>query len=175
MDILKQVREIPRPRTSPETRHSTKPSGLSTFLEDLGNRFASLDVYEPSEEFLNAPAIARPTPTQGGNVTYEAETLTSLEDAIFAYAIMSNDLDKIRAHVGWIWQNYRRGAFDLAAAAVATNTACDLARSLTEEVAPICKDHGGVVKVANFYYLNMCMQKGHSSVSSTEAPCSCNH
>lgn len=93
-----------------------------------------------------------------------------MEDAIFAYMLMLDDLAKIRAQVGWIWAQYRDGLLDLAAAAVATNTACDLARNLTEELVPVFAAHGGPVEVAKKYYLFRCLSDGHSVVSSEVLP-----
>lgn len=170
--ILEQVLDILKPRTSPSTQDAAQAGaeGPSASLGNLGGKFAKLDVYEPSEEFLNAPAIERPSPVKNDDAIYETDPGATLEDAMFAYMLMLEDLDKIRAQVGWIWSQHRDGLLDLAAAAVATNTACDLARNLTEEFVPMFATHGGPVKVANKFYLFQSLVDGHSLVSFCKIP-----
>ncbi|KAK1987255.1 hypothetical protein LZ30DRAFT_799281 [Colletotrichum cereale] len=64
--------------------------------------------------------------------------------------------------VSWIWSNHREGVFDLAAAAVATNTAISIARGLIEDVAPLLDTQdGGAWGVVNQFYLITCLQKGY--------------
>lgn len=163
--ILEQVREVLKPRVPPAFQNTASPRNPSDTLDEVGGRFAALSVYEPSEEFLNAPDIERPVPVKDDNATYVAEPVQGLEEALFAYALMINDLIKIRARIGWIWANYRDGLSEPASAAVATNTACDLARNLMEDMAPIFKAHGGPSEIASKFYLYQCVAKGFSLVS----------
>ncbi|KAK2130549.1 hypothetical protein NOF04DRAFT_1410796 [Fusarium oxysporum II5] len=60
---------------------------------------------------------------------------------------MMNDLNQIRSYIEWIWFNYRDGYFDLANAAVSTNTGINLARNLIDQVLPIIKDHGSACTI----------------------------
>ncbi|KAM5342265.1 hypothetical protein ACJ41O_013231 [Fusarium nematophilum] len=152
--ILEKVRDVLRPRMPPDTPVAS--------VEDLGNRFSGLNVYEPSQEFLDAPDIVRPDNAQGDDAVYEAEALKSLEDAIVAYTIMLNDINKIRSYITWIWSNYRDNTMDLANAALATNTGIDLARNLMDQIIPIFEDHGGVFKVAEKFSIVYAMQEGFS-------------
>lgn len=157
--VLEQVREILKPRTSPATQEADN---------NLAGRFASLELYEPSEQFLNAPDIERPARAPNDNAIYELEPPNTLEEAVFAFGLMMDDLDRIRFSIASIWQRYRRGATDLAAAALATNTACDLARNLTEEIAPMFKNHGGVAIMVQNSYVATCVENGHLLVSNLE-------
>lgn len=180
--VLQRVQEILKPCTSPPTEAASPSapsfgsvSALSLnftgLMSALSLNFTGLTVYlsEPSEDFLHAPLnIERLAPVKDDSATYEVEPLMDLEEALFAYTTMLNDLAKIRAHVEWIWKNFRDGMFDLAAAAVTTNTACDLARDLMEDMGPIFKAHGGALKTAKKFHLYQCLVKGFSLVSKHE-------
>lgn len=171
--VLEQVRDALRPRMSalaaerqPVLAALATPSSSRPTLV---NQFEALKIYEPSSEFLDAPDIQRPQPTAlpSEKVVYEAEASarTDLEDAIFTFALMIDDMNKIRQEVKRIWAGYRDGMFDLAAAAVATNTAVDLARSLADEIEPLFRPHGGVWKVAQKFYLGVAFAAGFSPPS----------
>lgn len=54
---------------------------------------------------------------------------------------MWKDLKGIRDQVGCIWSSYKTGDLDLAAAAIATDAAIDLAKNLIDEVLPVLKPH----------------------------------
>lgn len=163
--VLEQVRQVLKPRVPPAFQDAANPRNPPDTMDEVGGRFAGLSVYEPSEEFLNAPDIERPVPVKDDNATYVAEPLQDLEEALFAYTLMINDLIKIRARIGWIWANYRDGLSEPASAAVATNTACDLARNLMEDMEPIFKAHGGPDRIASNFYLYQCVANGFSLVS----------
>lgn len=127
-------------------------------VEELSNRFDGLDVYEPTED---APDVVRPQQV-ADNVVYEAEPSLSFEDVLCAYTLLVNDLNKIRARIEWIWSNFKAGIFDLPAAALATNTAIDLAHSLIDEVMPLTKAHDGLRQIVTKFYLVQMMMAGHS-------------
>ncbi|KAI1505393.1 hypothetical protein F5X99DRAFT_367839 [Biscogniauxia marginata] len=163
--VLEKVRDVLKPRTKPSsTDEATAPHSDKSdkaMIEEAANLFSALKVYEPSEDFSNAPNIERPKKVESDNVTYEAETPTSFEDLMIALTLLINDINSIRSRIQWIWSNYRDGFFDLAAAAIATNTAIDLARNLMEDVVPMFKDHGGIWEVLNKFYLLQAMMKGY--------------
>ncbi|KAI3575800.1 hypothetical protein IWW34DRAFT_822834 [Fusarium oxysporum f. sp. albedinis] len=117
--ILEKARDVLRPRM---------PAGTKSFysFKDLGNRFSGLKIYEPSPELLDFTDIKRPKNAQGDDTIYEAEPKTSLEDAL---------------------SNYQDGYFDLANAAVSTNTGINLAPNLTDQILPIIKDHGSACTI----------------------------
>ncbi|KAJ8113462.1 hypothetical protein ONZ43_g5150 [Nemania bipapillata] len=131
--------------------------------EKLSNRFAGLDVYEPSQEFLDAPDIERPVKAKEDNAVYEAETDVSIENAFFALNAAINDMDRVRARIQWIWSNYKRGVFDLVAAAIATNTAIELVRNLLDDIVPLLARHGGVGEMLHRFYALQCLEEGWSA------------
>ncbi|KAK0666605.1 hypothetical protein QBC41DRAFT_397761 [Cercophora samala] len=159
--ILEKVRDVLRTRM-PTTAAETMPQPKAD-TDKLTNLFDMLKVYEPSEG-LDTPTVPEPStrkPSSEPQVVYEAEQRTSLEDALVAYTMLMNDLSKIRARISWIWSNYRTGLFDAAAAAIATNSAIDIARNLMEEMLPIFKQHGAW-SLTNKFYLACCLRKGYS-------------
>ncbi|EQB44956.1 hypothetical protein CGLO_16239 [Colletotrichum gloeosporioides Cg-14] len=165
--ILEQVRESLRPRM-PTATAAWAESSSSSSADALANAFEALKVYEPSDDFLKAPDIKRPEPEKATDkVVYEAEgaAYSDFEDAMFAYSVMLEDLRKIRAQILFIWQNYRDGAFDVATAAIATNTAIELAHNVAEEVIPLFRSHGGVWQVAMNYYHAAALASGFSKES----------
>lgn len=156
--ILEKVREVLKPRMSTETTTSSTDS-----IETMATRFSCLKVYEPSQDFLDAPDIERPAKSTEDNTIYEAELQNTFEDAILAFTMMLNDLNKIRSRIEWIWTNHRDGHFELATAAVATNTAIDLANDLMEEVLPVFNDYQGAFAVCEkFFFLHTHEKRGSS-------------
>lgn len=170
--VLEQVREALRPRMpaagAERVRAEAAPTTSSSSDDAWINSFQELNVYQPSKEFLAAPDIQRPEPATvpDNKVTYEAEAAARInfEDAIFAFALMIDDLNKIRREIRSIWTGYHDGMFELAASAVATNTAVDLARNLTEEIEPLLRPHGGFWKIAPKFYIIKAATKGFISL-----------
>lgn len=162
--VLEKVREILKPRTTPASQKAASPPTPLDPINQLGGRFARLHVYEPSEEFVAAPDIERPAKVSKDNATYIAEPLQDLPEVLFAYALLVNDLVTIRGRIQWIWTNYRRGDFDLVACAIATNTACDLARNMMEDSEPMFKAYGGAIEIGKIFYVSHCMDEGFSLV-----------
>ncbi|KAF5011827.1 hypothetical protein FDECE_2117, partial [Fusarium decemcellulare] len=151
--VLEKVREVLRPRMPAETP-PFEP------FEDSGNKFDPLHVYEPSQEFLDAPDIVRPQNAKGDSTTYEAEPQKTMEDAMMAYMLMYQDLDKIRGRISSIWLSYQDGYVDVASAAIVTNTGIDLARNLMDQILPIFEDHGGAVRIGQQFSLWCAIQEG---------------
>ncbi|KAI1303775.1 hypothetical protein F5Y03DRAFT_359023 [Xylaria venustula] len=155
IQVLEKVREILRPlMPAADTNQNT------SIDEKLSNRFAGLAVYEPSPEFLAAPIVERPAKTGNDPAVYEAETETSFEHTIFALTSVINDMNRVRAHVRWIWSNYKIGAFDLAAAAIATNTAIDLVRNMLEDILPLLDRNGGLRHMLQKFHILQCLMQG---------------
>lgn len=163
--VLEKVREVLTPRFSSATRDAAGPPPPSDPIGEVGGRFASLSVDEPSEKFINAPDIERPVPVKDDDDKYVAEPIQGLEEILFAYGLLLIDLNKIRDRIKWIWANYLEGTFELVAAAIATNTACDLARNLMGDVTPMFTTHGGLMEIARTFYVCQCLEHGFSVVS----------
>ncbi|KAM7190876.1 hypothetical protein V8F20_009560 [Naviculisporaceae sp. PSN 640] len=155
--VLEAVRDSLKPRMSSKATETGIPSKDT---KDK-NKFAGLWVYEPSQAFLDAPAVERPQPGAGDGVIYEAEPQTSTDDTLFTFCLLMTDLHKIREQVKWMWSNHRTGMFDLATAAVATNTAVEFGHGLIDELEPLFKtvEHGALNLVTQFYCM-LCLYKG---------------
>ncbi|CAG9995391.1 unnamed protein product [Clonostachys byssicola] len=147
VDILQQVVHLFRQNAA----QSPTTSAESIDSDEVGNRFASLQVEEPSQRFLNANSAKQPTAEN--NIVYEAEPQNDLDDAIAAYGMLLQDLNKIRDEIKQIWLSCSEGSIELTAAAIATNTGVDLARYLIDQVLPIFQLHGGVGEVAEAFAL----------------------
>lgn len=163
--VLEQVCDALRPQmlaNGAECVRLEEASTTPSSEDDVGiNSFQALKVYRPSKEVLDTPGIQRPEPAALPNskVVYEAEAAIDFEDAIFAFAMMVDDLNKIRQEIIHIWAGYRDGTFELAAAAVATNTAVDLARNLAEEIHPLLRPHD-FWQIARKFYIIVAGTKG---------------
>ncbi|VUC22349.1 unnamed protein product [Clonostachys rosea] len=172
--VLQAVRDALRPRMTTEEAAASadKPSpssNASTFqatAEDLGNKFAALNVDDPSQAFIDdftSAPVERPKAQEQDPVDYTAEEPVSLEELLFSMTLLFNDLMKIRSRIDWIWSNHRDGFFDLGAAAVATNIAIALARGMIEEVEPILNRYeGGAYGVLNKLFLIIGHRKGYT-------------
>jgi hypothetical protein len=168
--ILEAVRNALRPLMTPVSAataaEAIKVNATASWdaTADLGSRFSALNVEEPSQAFINDFRNAtheRPKQPANDPVTYEAEQQTSFEEIFFAFTILLQDLNRIRAQISQIWSKQRDGLFDLAAAAIATNTAVSLARGLIEEVTPIINQHpGGYFDLIGQLYTALCITKG---------------
>ncbi|KAI1120570.1 hypothetical protein F5Y10DRAFT_258140 [Nemania abortiva] len=155
--VLEKVREVLKPFMP---AHNLKQAVSAE--EKLSNRFASLDVYEPSQEFLDTPVSERPAQTQKDDAVYEAETEVSFEHAFFALTSAINDMNRVGDRIQWIWSNYKRGVFDLVAAAIATDTAIELVRNMLDDILPLLNKHGGVGEMLKGFYIFQCLMEGWS-------------
>ncbi|KAJ6441575.1 CFEM domain-containing protein [Purpureocillium lavendulum] len=161
VDVLCQVREILRPLELPEEEKSEQTTNDAS--NDAGNpasnRFLGLHVYDTSEEFENSPAPPRPSEPDAQCLEYEADDFESWQDAFFALAMLTYDLNKIRMHILSLWSR-TQGTFDIVAAAIATETAIDLARGIMDDVLPLLDPHGGARSAVYQYYLLTCHYYG---------------
>ncbi|KAK7429745.1 hypothetical protein QQZ08_003771 [Neonectria magnoliae] len=121
------------------------------------NMFDILEVYAPSEAFLNAPDAA---PRSATDLEYTVEQGESTEDAIFALVALLGDYRRLRQEIKSLWADYNANRLDLAAVAVATNTAFELARSMEDEIMPIVSKHGGAGHIATSYFVELCKLSG---------------
>ncbi|KAI8626898.1 hypothetical protein F5Y19DRAFT_194089 [Xylariaceae sp. FL1651] len=157
IQVLEKVREVLMPFMAVDDAKQNASKD-----DKLSNRFLYLSVYEPSQEFVNAPNIERPMKIEDDNATYEAEAETTFEHAIFALTAVIDDMNLIRARIKWIWSNYKIGVFDLTAAAIATNTAADLVRDMMEDIIPLLSKHGGIRTMLKKFHILQCLIKGWS-------------
>ncbi|KAF4954859.1 hypothetical protein FGADI_4961 [Fusarium gaditjirri] len=108
--------------------------------------FDVLNVYTPSEEFLNAPDI---TPTPTPEMQYTVEEEVTWEDAFLAFAALLLDYDYLSQEIHSLWEKYARGKLDLAAVALATNTAFEFAHSMEMDIKKLMDKFGGTAIFAH--------------------------
>ncbi|KAF3805170.1 hypothetical protein GCG54_00005916 [Colletotrichum gloeosporioides] len=119
--------------------------------------FESLSIYEPSDEFLSAPDAVFPSL---GDVEYAAEEEDTQTESLSILSTLLADFFKLREEVLGLWQQYQAGSRDLAAVAVATNTAIKLAHSMEEEVSTQLKKLGGVKELIPMVFGGACAAQG---------------
>ncbi|KAF5987029.1 hypothetical protein FCOIX_1206 [Fusarium coicis] len=95
-----------------------------------------------SDDFLNAPDIT-PTPTAEPETQYPVEGEVTWEDAFFAFAALLRDYDYLSQDFYSLWQKYASGELDLAAVALAINTAFELAHSMEADIKKLMDKFGG--------------------------------
>ncbi|EXM14534.1 hypothetical protein V3481_012917 [Fusarium oxysporum f. sp. vasinfectum] len=122
--------------------------------------FQMLQVYEPSEDFSDSPDVMLPAPSSPIDLEYTVENDESETECIFAFTALLKDFIKLRKEVSNLWNEYRSGTIDLAAAAVGANLAIELARSMEEEMAPLLKKHGGALALLPKYFDAVCQSLG---------------
>ncbi|KAI0007258.1 hypothetical protein F4779DRAFT_592862 [Xylariaceae sp. FL0662B] len=166
LGVLEKVQEVLKLRMTPSSTKaaagSSSPAAGGASVESLVSPLETLKVYEPSDEFLNAPDIERPKKMGDDDAIYETEPQNSIVEVLTYLSMLANDVSRIRSYVRWIWDNHKKGLFDLATAAVTTNTAIDLARNLMDDIEPMFKEHGGIWQVLNKLYLVQAMARGYN-------------
>ncbi|KAH7471243.1 hypothetical protein FOMA001_g13142 [Fusarium oxysporum f. sp. matthiolae] len=122
--------------------------------------FQMLQVYEPSEDYSDSPDAMLPAPSSPIDLEYTVENDESETECIFAFTALLKDFINLRKEVSNLWNEYRSGAIDLAAAAVGANLAIELARSVEEKMAPLLKKHGGALALLPKYFGAVCQSLG---------------
>ncbi|RYP13099.1 hypothetical protein DL765_007048 [Monosporascus sp. GIB2] len=148
--ILENVRDILKPLVGAldlSEMHETVP-------ETSMNPFSELEVYEPSEAFLNAPDVDITMPD------YAPEPEDTMEDAYFAFCALFQDALSLRSRISRLWNGYESGAMYLAAVSVAANTTTSLVRQMEEDIAPLINKHGGFLQFIHAYFAVTCRGQG---------------
>lgn len=83
---------------------------------------------------------------------YMAERPTKDEENGFALLLLLHDLEKLPTEVCMAWCRYEMGAEDLFVAAITTNTAVNLARSMADELKSMFSKHGGEIHMLELWY-----------------------
>lgn len=154
--VLEHVRDVLEP-LMPQSFFATSKTDDS---ETLLNQFENLKMYEPSEQFLNAPDASIPlaADTQPAE-RYEADT-SDLMEACVAFELILTDLTNMRNTIIETWHMYKSRVIDLTSAALTTNTAVDIARRMVEDVIPILEPHGGCEKMMHVIHMCQCVVAG---------------
>ncbi|KAH7129925.1 hypothetical protein B0J13DRAFT_529998 [Dactylonectria estremocensis] len=147
-------------------KHGVEQDPLDDVRHSYLSMFSSsgLEVYEPSERFLNAPSMKRPEKTAQDKVVYEAEPPITLQDAFFVFWVMLQDLEKIRdcvREIRWRLLPGRKPDHDEPAAiAIAANSVIGCARSIIEDASTVFEDHGSAYAVCQAFSQNLNAKKG---------------
>ncbi|KAJ4138323.1 hypothetical protein NW768_002146 [Fusarium equiseti] len=155
INVLEKVRDHLKPIMEAGLFKPTDTPKEGKARRPLSNMFDCLNVYTPSETFLNAPDIT-PEPS----VQYTVEQEPTLEDATFALLALLGDLENIQDEISELWKKYAAGKIDLAAAAVATNTAFELAQSLENEVKDLLDKFMGITLLMESLFQSACEMMG---------------
>ncbi|KPM42245.1 hypothetical protein AK830_g4351 [Neonectria ditissima] len=165
--VLEKVRDCLKPLMgagSFNVDEAAKKAGEKS-QDPVKNIFDILKVYTPSEAFLNAPDVAAKPAT---DTEYTVEEDESAEDAIFALVALLGDYSRLRKEIKSLWADYQANRLDLAAAAVATNTAFELARSMEDEILPIMSKHGGKDDLLTAYFVGLCKLFGIDALANKQ-------
>ena len=164
LGILEKTRELLKPRSPAETVDDspTKPkadgeASEAKEQEEIANIFASLDIEEPSQEFLDAPDV-KPAPIEP-KPKYEVETLQTREEEYLAAHCLLVDVRNIRHFLCALWKNYQDG-MDLCAVSVTVNTAIDFVRTLEQDLVrrfPAKTDYESITMI---FYIAQCVHLG---------------
>ncbi|KAG8360124.1 hypothetical protein FVEN_g2244 [Fusarium venenatum] len=146
VSILEEVGQVLKPFSD------VPGSGSSDAVERLANKFDALKVYEPSQEFLNAPDVEMPAQAGNDKSTHEADPWESLDDALVAFYMMCRDLNEIQDYIKLIWEGvfFEQDGMGIGPAvlAVVANIAIKFSKSIAEEVIPVVGKYGGHLVIA---------------------------
>ncbi len=148
-----------------EILRTTEPDAKRVSLE---NRFATLEVHEPTEtelDELSTPPSARQGQPKRRHVVFEAQD----DDARFAVLCYFADLRSIREFIQKTWEDYKLGKASLMTASTVTNTAFDAVRQADDELHeafPSLEKHR---PVSLWFYIRFCMVSGVDAIYK-EAP-----
>lgn len=159
LGILKKVRAVLGPRFPQGSLSTTKKPRT---LTEVVNIFENLDLEEPSET-SDLDSRVKPAAVVAQNEPiYKAERQTDIQESFFALHLLLHDFNRLRTEVSHAWAGYKNGMHDLIAAAITTNTAVDLARSMTDELKGTFSKHGGAHRMLQVYYAAQCIGAGSS-------------
>ncbi|KAI8724338.1 hypothetical protein NCS52_00002700 [Fusarium sp. LHS14.1] len=157
--ILEKVREVLKPFRPPTASSSTNA------MDTLTNQFDALEVYEPSQDFLDAPDIPRPQIASQDAAIYEVDPSPTLEEALIAFSMMCKDLAEIRESLSEFWSllmTQDGESSDPAVVAVVTNTGIEFATNIIEDMLPIFKQYGGAFAMCQKYMARILNQQDES-------------
>ncbi|KAF5573338.1 hypothetical protein FPCIR_13999 [Fusarium pseudocircinatum] len=159
VQVLEKVRDYLKPTMEAGL---FKPDELDKKTDGKTDKLAKgmfdvLNVYTPSEEFLNAPDI---TPAPASEPQYTVEEEVTWEDALVAFLPLLRDYDILSKEIRSLWDKYAAGQLDLAAVSIATNTAFEFANSMEKEIKDVMDKFGGTPAFSASYFQSLCEEQG---------------
>lgn len=167
LGILEKTRELLKPRSPAESvdDRPAKPNaddeaGGAKEQDEIANIFASLDIEEPSQEFLDAPDV-KPAPRvpKERQPKYEVEALQTREEEYLAAHCLLTDVRNIRHFLCALWKNYQDG-MDLCAVSVTVNTAIDFVRTLEQDMVRRFPTKTEYESITSIFYIAQCLHRG---------------
>lgn len=168
LGILERTLEILRPHMPSDMINDLLCEPLSELgvNEDPGekttsqirNIFDSLDVQEPSQEFLARPGVSVPRSTTEHR--YKAKVVHSLEEQYLAAHCLFQDLRNLRSFLRQLWASYRTGETNLVAASITTNTAIDFVRDIEQDYLQQFPDQSDYQGIVALFYKVQCASRG---------------
>ncbi|GME35687.1 uncharacterized protein LTHEOB_11548 [Neofusicoccum parvum] len=149
--ILEHVKAVLQPYISLENTGDKHEE-----VGNVDNVFAHLTVSEPSEAFINAPDVARPSQPEAD---YRFEQADDLDEACTVFTLLLDDFARLRTAITKTWIAYKIGMCDIVAAAITTNTALEFARRLEEDAAGLFEKHGGIEHMLHVWYMATCQEQ----------------
>lgn len=163
VEVLEKVRQALKPLWK-DTGTKAKPASESSGAL-FHNLFSTLEVYQTSEKFDNAPDVPPPPPSQ---TKYVAEPSNSIADIVFAVTALLDDYGQLRNEINELWVDYAMGRLDLSAVSVATNMSFELARSVEANLEPLLKEVGGMHPFVDTYFRSLSSAMGISPLDKEE-------
>lgn len=132
--ILQDVYDTLQPHSAADSQDGIKKEDN---LVDMDNLFEVLQLEEPSQQFLDAPAAQLPDHKRIRMVCEFVdvffEHVESYFEESFAATSLFRDINMIYRHIEHTWCHFKEGKVDLMSAAITTNTAIELVRRLEED------------------------------------------
>lgn len=169
VEVLEKVRQALQPLLAPiqVNKIGVAPAADSNKSKGLFNNiFSTLEVYQTSAEFKNAPDVVPPPPST--QPKYVAEHGDSAMDLVFAVTALLDDYAQLRLEIYKLWSDHAAGRLDLAAVAVATNTSFEIARNMEEQIEPLLQKLGGMHAFVEIYFRSICRASGVDPLAKEE-------
>ncbi|KAF4483427.1 hypothetical protein FAGAP_11816 [Fusarium agapanthi] len=162
VQVLEKVRDYLKPIMEAGL---FKPDELDKKSDDKTDKSAKgmfnvLNVYTPSEEFLNAPDI---TPAPASEPQYTVEEEVTWEDALIAFMSLLRDYEILSKGIRSLWEKYASGQLELAAVLVATNITFEFANTMEKDIQDVMDKFGGTPAFSASYFQSLCEEQGIKS------------
>lgn len=149
IQILRQVQKHLGCEAKSDTQTAKRLSGSTSDAKpSVTNPFSALEVYHTTVEYENNPDVI---PTPSPESEYVSEEAYSVSDALFAFSTLLDDFGRLQEEIMSLWTRYQDGDQDLAAVAVATNIAIELAHAMENEIEPLLSGFGNPLSFTRDY------------------------
>ncbi|XWW97816.1 hypothetical protein V2A60_005803 [Cordyceps javanica] len=169
VEVLEKVRQALQPLLAGVSVSNVRVAPAAAIKKPEGlfkNIFGSLEVYQTTTKFENAPDVVPPPSLM--QTKYISEHENSTIDLIFAVTALLDDYAQLRAEIHKLWSDHAAGRLDLAAVSAATNTSFELAQSMEDHVEPLLLKAGGTHAFVDIYFRSLCRALGVDPMAKEE-------